>query len=152
MELRSSAFLPGNHIPDRYTCVGLNVSPPLTWSGVPDEAQSLALIVDDPDAPNGLFTHWVIYDIPFDTIQFPEGKPPNERPTSIGTSGRNDFGNDSYGGPCPPQGANHHYHFRLYALNKRLELPPSATRDQLLDAMSGHDLANAELIGTYGKA
>jgi Raf kinase inhibitor-like YbhB/YbcL family protein len=152
MELRCNAFMPGSHIPDRYTCEGANVSPPLTWHGVPSEAKSLVLIVDDPDALNGVFTHWVLYDIPFGTSLLPEGKSQTERSPWNGTIGRNDFGSSDYEGPCTPRGTHHHYHFRLYALNTWLGLPPGATRAQVLGAMQGHVIANTELIGTHAHA
>lgn len=151
MEITSSAFASGETIPTRYTCEGVDVSPPLQWTGVPDEAESLTLICDDPDAPGGTWSHWVLYDLPADTNQLEEGVPSGGEPDVGGTQGRNDFGDVQYGGPCPPPGPAHRYYFRLYALDEKLRLPPGATRQKVLDRLQDHSVAEAELMGRYGR-
>jgi Raf kinase inhibitor-like YbhB/YbcL family protein len=152
LRLSSEAFEPDGMLPARYTCEAENVSPPLRIAGVPKAAQSLALIVDDPDAPNGAFTHWVLYNLPADLDQLAEGFQSNLEDTRGPAEGRNDFGSDSYDGPCPPAGGEPHtYYFRLYALDQRFTLPAGATRAQVLDAMQGHLLAQTELMARFGR-
>jgi hypothetical protein len=144
--LASPAFSDGSAIPGRFTCDGPNVSPTLTWEGVPEGTAALALIVDDPDAPGRTFVHWVAFDI--------DGAPAGGLAEGVsGASaappeGRNDFGRIGYGGPCPPSGT-HHYRFQLYALDRRLALGGTPTADQLRAAMAGHILAETVLVGTY---
>jgi Raf kinase inhibitor-like YbhB/YbcL family protein len=150
MKLESSAFEANGLIPSQYTCDGANISPPLSWDAPPAETESLALIVDDPDAPVGIFVHWVAYDIPPETHQLPEGIAPQATLIKGGTQGKNDFGKLGYGGPCPPSGT-HRYFFKLYALDRTLSLPPGATKAQLEAALNGHVLAAAELVGRYAK-
>jgi Raf kinase inhibitor-like YbhB/YbcL family protein len=146
LRLSSSAFESGGDIPMKYTCDGNDVSPPLEWNGAPDGTQSFVLICDDPDAPRGTWSHWVIYNIPPNVSQLPEGaKAPGA------AEGRNDFGNTGYGGPCPPRGPAHRYYFRLYALDTTLDLPPGATRQQALDRIQNHIVAQAELMGRYAR-
>lgn len=152
LTLSSSAFKHNSGIPRRYTCDGENVSPPLAWAGVPQQAQSLALIVDDPDAPDPAapkrtWVHWVIYNLPADCAVVPEdaakqGLPPQTR------VGMNDWSKFTYGGPCPPIG-RHRYFFKLYALDSMLRDLHQPTKAQLLAAMKGHVLAEATLVGTY---
>lgn len=149
IELMSEVFVNNGRIPERYTCDGGNVSPPLSWEGVPAEAKSLVLIVVDPDAPGGEFTHWVLYDVPPDLSGLPEGVPAAGEVEGIGVQGVNDFGRLGYGGPCPPPGKAHRYFFRLYALDVKLGLAPGASRSDVEDAMSGHVLAVGELVGLY---
>jgi hypothetical protein len=148
--LRSPAFAQGQPIPQRYTCDGEDVSPPLAWEGAP-QAAAFVLIVDDPDAPMGTFTHWVLYNIPGQLTSLPEGLAKEGRLSQGMLQGRNDFGRLGYGGPCPPRGPAHRYYFRLYALHAPLDLPPGANKAQVLKAMEGHVLAWAELMGTYGR-
>lgn len=148
MVLRSSAFNDGDMIPRKYTCDGSNISPPLTWSGVPAGAKSIALICDDPDAPRGTFVHWVVFNIPPSSSGLREGLP-NEKTLQDGSKqGLNDFRRIGYGGPCPPSGT-HRYYFKLYALDVELDLDPGATKKELLNAMEGHVLAEATLMGKY---
>ncbi len=152
MELRSTAFEPGGAIPRRYTCEGDDLAPSLQWSGVPARAASLALIVDDPDAPDPAapkltWVHWVLYDIAPTTAGLPEGGlplPPGAR------AGLNDWHRTGYGGPCPPVG-RHRYFFKLYALDRLLHVLPQPTKAAVEHAMRGHVIAQAELIGTYRK-
>lgn len=151
LELRSEAFSAGGNIPRKYTCEGQDVSPPLSWRGVPDEAKSLVLVVDDPDAPRGTFGHWMLYDVPTDLESLPGGIPGGHRPASYGVQGKNDGGSAGYMGPCPPPGPAHHYHFRLYALDQELGLSPGASQEEVLGAIEGHVLAQTELVGLYAR-
>ena len=146
MNLTSTSFQKGSQIPAKFTCNGAGISPQLAWSAPPAGTASFALIVTDPDAPGGTFVHWVLYDLPAGTRALTEGLP--QLPDSAHL-GRNDFGDLGYGGPCPPHGAAHHYHFTLYALDAKLNLPEGATRAQVEAAMRGHILASGELIGMY---
>lgn len=149
LELMSPAFTSGSTIPAKHTCEGENVSPPLSWAGAPPETKSLALIFDDPDAPRGTFSHWVLYGIPADERELPENYATSATAQRKATSGRNDFGKDGYGGPCPPRGETHRFYFRLYALDTPLNLSAGATRAQVLDRVRDHVVAQAELMGSY---
>ena len=146
LELRSDAFSDGESIPTKYTCEGEDVSPPLAWSGVPEDTVSLALICDDPDAPSGTFTHWVAWAIDPGAGGLAEGEgAPRE--------GSNGFGNDGYGGPCPPPGhGTHRYFFRLYALDAEPSLEEGADKERLERAIETQKLAEAELVGTYERS
>ena len=148
--LQSSAFQNGGSIPKKFTCEAADVSPELTWSGVPEKTQSFALIADDPDAPMGTWVHWVIYDLPPNTAKLPEGVPKQEQAAS-GAQGKNSSGKIGYGGPCPPPGKPHRYFFKLYALDGKLNLKPGARKPEVEAAMKGHVLAQAELMGKYGR-
>lgn len=148
IRVMSDAFAEGQQIPAKYTCDGQDISPPLRWTGIPAEAQELALVFDDPDAPSGLFTHWLVYGLPPRTTGLPEGVPPGETVPGGGRQGRNDFGRIGYGGPCPPSGS-HRYVFTVYALDAPLGLPAGATRRQLFRAMEGHVIDKGQLIGRY---
>ena len=145
ISVSSSAFDAGGRIPKRHTGEGEDVSPPLTWSGIPEGSEEVALICDDPDAPTPKpWVHWVVYKIPVDTSALAEGS------SGGSVEGRTDFGKVGYGGPMPPPGHGvHHYHFKIYALNTQLDLEAGATKDQLLQAMKGHVVAEGELVGTY---
>lgn len=149
--LSSDRLEAGEAIPTRFTCDGENVSPRLSWSGAPDGTIVFALIMDDPDAPSGVFTHWVLFNLPANVHSLPEGVPNVERLDSAAVQGRNDARGMGYSGPCPPSGRPHHYRFVLYALNAKLELQPGATKQQVLDAMQGHILGQAQLLGMYQK-
>jgi len=150
MQMTSKAFQDGGAIPRKYTCDGENISLALEWTSVPDDAMTLALIVDDPDAPDGTFVHWVLYNLPAHILEIPENLPPEGQLENGIMQGLNDFKNIGYGGPCPP-GGTHRYVFKLCALDKELELPPGATKRQLLQTMEGHILDRAQLMGTYAK-
>lgn len=145
--LTTPAFTDGGTIPLRHTCDGQDLSPPLAWSDPPGGARSFALIMDDPDAPSATFTHWVLFDVPAATRQLAEG----QRPGGTGQSGRNDFGRAGYGGPCPPRGHGpHRYAFTLYALDvATIGVSGGAARDQVEQAMKGHVLGTAKLMGRY---
>jgi hypothetical protein len=144
MKITSSAFQQGGNIPSKFSCDGANTNPPLQISDVPPEAKSLVLIVDDPDAPSGLFTHWAVWNISPQTTTIAE------RSTPKGVQGTNDFGKSGYGGPCPPSGA-HRYYFKIFALDRDLDLSSGAKRGQLDAAMKGHVVAQGELIGRYAR-
>ncbi len=144
VRITSSAFEHGGTIPARYTCDGKDTSPPLRLEDVPPRTASLALIMDDPDAPMGTFVHWVVWNIPPAAAGVPEGREP------AGVLGRNDFGRKGYGGPCPPRGT-HRYFFKLYALDARLDLPENSGKNELEIAMKGHVVDQAVLIGRYSR-
>ena len=148
LSLSSPAFQEGEDIPITYTCDGQDVSPPLTWGEPPSETQSFALIMDDPDAPGGVFTHWLLFNLPADSRELLEAVPPNELANGA-LQGKNDFGTIGYGGPCPPPGPAHHYRFTIYALDQALDLMTDASRKQVIDAITGHILARGQLIGMY---
>ncbi|MFQ5698925.1 MAG: YbhB/YbcL family Raf kinase inhibitor-like protein [Myxococcota bacterium] len=152
LELRSSAFADGEPIPTRYTCDGEDVSPPLSWIDVPAQTQSLALIVEDPDAPDPhhprrIWVHWVLYDLPPGAGKLPAAVAPDALPAGTRT-GRNDWKRVEYGGPCPPIG-RHRYRHRLFALDVRLPDLDEPTRAELLEALDGHVIAESVLVGTY---
>lgn len=152
VRLTSPAFEAGAAIPTRYTGDGQDESPPLAWGEVPAGTQSLALVCEDPDAPRGLFTHWLLYNLPAATRELAAGVPATATLADGSAQGRTSFRTVGYGGPAPPPGKPHRYVFRLFALDARLDLPPGATRDELLAATAGHVLGEGELIGTYGRA
>jgi Raf kinase inhibitor-like YbhB/YbcL family protein len=149
MHLSSTSFQDGSLIPAQYTCSGAGLSPQLAWSAPPARTASLALIVTDPDAPRGVFTHWVLYDLPVGTRALTEGVPGIGRLVDGALQGRNDFGEIGYGGPCPPPGSPHHYIFTLYALDTKLNLPVGDKRAQVEAAMQGHVLAKSRLVGLF---
>lgn len=142
MKIETSAFQEGKAIPKKYTCQGTNVSPPLFIIDAPKQAASFALIVDDPDAPNGTFDHWIAWNIPANTKSLAEG-------AIVKNQGTNGFGEKKYQGPCPPPGKVHRYYFKLYALDIQLTLPEGSSKAQLEKAMDGHILAKASVMGTF---
>jgi len=150
IDVRSSAFSEGDRIPSDFTCDGADMSPPIEWSGVPAKAQSLAIIVDDLDAPAGNWTHWLVYDLSPDLVRLPAGISSGEKLSVGGSQGRTDFGKIGYRGPCPPSG-EHRYFFRIYALDATLRLKPGASRQELSQAMQGHVLAEGVLMGKYDR-
>jgi Raf kinase inhibitor-like YbhB/YbcL family protein len=147
LKLWSPAFKNEGTIPQKYSCVGKDVAPPLAWSGVPAKADSLALVMDDPDAPSGTWTHWLVYDLPASLHGLPEGK----KLPAAAEEGRNSFEVVGYGGPCPPVGSAHRYRIRLYALSKGFLLPPGAGEKDLFAAMKGRILAAAEMRAFFGR-
>jgi Raf kinase inhibitor-like YbhB/YbcL family protein len=148
-KLMLSGFAPNELIPANYTCDGDNLSPSLNWMSVPDGTQSFALIVDDPDAPRGVFAHWVVYNIPPDRDGIPGKAQAGDHLDGGGIQGQNGFGNNGYDGPCPPRGEEHRYFFRLFALDTKLDLPPRATRELVFSTMEGHVIETAETSGRY---
>jgi len=152
MQLRSAAFTSGTTIPVEHTCEGRDVSPALSWSDLPQGTQSLALITDDPDAPAGTWVHWVMYDIPPSDSGLQASVPVGATLASGAKQGKNSSSRIGYSGPCPPRGhGRHRYFFKLYALDRKVDLAPSATKEELLRAMQGHILAEAQLMGTYSR-
>jgi hypothetical protein len=143
ISVTTPAFQSGGDVAAKFTCNGANVNPELKINGVPNEAKSLVLIVDDPDAPRGLFTHWIVWNIDPKATDIGENSAP-----AGGIQGTNDFGKRNYGGPCPPSGT-HRYFFKIYALDTKLDLKPSARRAELDAAMRGHTLAQGELMARY---
>ncbi len=147
--ITGTAFSDGQPIPRTYTCDGDNISPPLQWTDPPADTKSLALIMDDPDAP-GTFVHWVLYGLPPSARSLPENVPTTAQLDDGSSQGNNGSGNPGYTGSCPP-GGTHHYHFKLYALDTTLDLQPGADKNALEQAMDGHVLAYGELVGTYSR-
>jgi len=150
IKITSSAFNEGGMIPEKYTCDGEDISPPLEWTGVPEETKSLALISDDPDAPMGTWVHWVIFNIPANVSKLNENIPSQEVLADGVKQGKNDFNKIGYGGPCPP-GGTHRYYFKLYALDTNLDSDPGITKEELLKTMEGHILAQGQLMGKYSR-
>lgn len=142
MKISSPAFQHNEKIPRKYTCDGENINPPLNFDDFPEDTKQLALIVDDPDAPGRIWVHWVVYKMPV-ILHVDENSVP-------ATQGINDFGSKSYGGPCPPSG-QHRYYFKLYALDTKMDLDEGIDKEELLNAMKGHILEVAELIGLYSR-
>ena len=151
ISISSDAFKDGNSLPVEHTCNGEDRSPTLSWNTVPAGTRSIALIVDDPDAPGKTWVHWVIYNIPANSSGLPGAVPKNKTLDDGSLQGKNDFGRIGYNGPCPPPGKAHRYFFRVYALDTALSLKSGATKSQLEAAMSGHILAQGEMIGKYGR-
>ena len=150
--LTSRSFQSDGSIPRKYTCDGEDISPDLSWEGAPDGTETCTLIVDDPDAPGRTFTHWVVYNIPGTVTGFEEGMSAFEILKTGASQGKNDFGQAGYGGPCPPPGKAHHYHFRLYAIDDILDIPSGLSRNAVLSAMKGHVLDETEIVGLYKRA
>lgn len=146
--LTSPAFAAGQPIPVAFTCDGQDISPQLDWSAPPAGTKSFALIMDDPDAPAGTWVHWALYNLPADARTLPQSVPADETTTGGGLHGRNSWRSIGYGGPCPPSGA-HRYLFKLYALDALLDAQPGLSKQDLLDLIDGHVLAEAQLVGTY---
>ena len=148
IQIKSRAFEEGGMIPEQYTCDGIDVSPPLEWTSVPEGTRSLALICDDPDATVGTWIHWVLFNLPADTKELPENIPAQKILANGSKQGVSDFGKIGYGGPCPPTGT-HRYYFKLYALDINFNLEPGISKRELLKAMEGHILAEGQLMGKY---
>ncbi len=149
LRVTSRAFSEGASIPAIFTCRGRDISPPLAWTGLPAGTKSVALICDDPDAPAGTWVHWVLYNLPASESGLPEAVPATPSAAGGALQGTNSWGKIGYGGPCPPPGKPHHYHFKVYALDGALPMEAGATKDQLLEHMKGHVLAQGELVGTF---
>jgi Raf kinase inhibitor-like YbhB/YbcL family protein len=151
LHITSPEFSEGEVIPKKFTCDAQDISPQLEWNEPPANTKSFALIMDDPDAPAGTWVHWVLYDVPADAKELTERVPRQEQLASGARQGRNDFGKIGYSGPCPPPGKPHRYFFKLYAVDTKLNLKSGATKTDLERAMKPHILAQAELIGKYGR-
>jgi hypothetical protein len=150
IELKSDAFAAGDSIPKKYTCDGEDVSPRISWGKAPEGTKEFALICDDPDAPGGNWVHWVLFGLS-PRVVFVSENMPREEMVSV-KQGKNSFGKIGYNGPCPPKGPAHRYYFRLYALDKKLELKQGATKDEIMKAIKGHIIAKGELMGRYGRS
>jgi len=148
-QITTTAFRDGGSIPKKFTCDGGDVSPALSWTDPPAGTRSLAIIVDDPDAPGGVWVHWVLYDLPPDTRKLSEAVAKSPQLPNGALQGRNDFGKIGYNGPCPPRGASHRYFFKLYALDSKTGLRTGAAKADLERAIRGHVLAETELIGKF---
>lgn len=151
LTLSSPAFKAGETIPKEFSCEGADKSPHLKWSDVPEGTQSFVMIMDDPDAPVGTWDHWILFDIPANTMELPSGISHDPELSNGSRSGLNSWMKHGYGGPCPPPGGPHRYFFKLYALDKKLELPATSTKAQVESAMKGHILAESQLMGIYSR-
>lgn len=153
MKITSSAFQDGDKIPEKFTCDGKDVSPPLEISNITTEAETLAIVVDDPDAPGGVFDHWIIWNIPPETNKIPENITTDKTVDSLekAKQGQNGFGEIGYRGPCPPGGSEHNYRFKAYALDKTIDLDPGVLKEDLEREMETHILEKDSIIGVYEK-
>ena len=149
IKITSAAFSEGQFIPAKYTRDGKEISPPLKWNSAPKETRSIALICDDPDAPGKAWVHWVLYNLPAETIGLPENFPDDETLEDGTRQGVTDFGKTGYGGPCPPPGKAHRYYFRIYALDKKIDAVPIMDKESLQKEMAGHIIAEGQLMGKY---
>src|SRR3989442_231022 len=151
LSIQSADFVANGPIPIAYTCSGDDKSPALAWSGVPAATKAMALIVRDPDAPMGSYVHWVIYNLPANASRLPAAVPTTATLDNGAVQGANGSGKSGYQGPCPPPGPTHHYHFRLYALDGKLNLAADANAAAVEEAIKGHVLASADLVGTFAR-
>ena len=151
LRLSSRSFKEGERIPDKYTCNGYDISPPLSWGPASAAVKSWTLIVDDPGASRGAFTHWTIYNIPGQETGLCEAVPTSQRLPNGALQGLNDTLKSGYSGPCPPPGSAHHYNFTLYALDTILDLPAGASKKQIISSIQGHIIAQGRLIGTFSR-
>jgi Raf kinase inhibitor-like YbhB/YbcL family protein len=149
IQITSTAFAEGKAIPEKYTCQGRDISPPLNCTNAPANTKSFALIADDPDAPMGTWVHWVLYDLPPNTTGLPEDVAKTQFIAGNAKQGLNSWPRLGYGGPCPPPGKPHRYFFKLYTLDNMLDLKPGLTKKDVEAAMKGHILAEGQLMGTY---
>lgn len=149
IEVTTPRFENGEMIPQKFTCDGDNISPLIRWDNIPEGTVSIALLMDDPDAPAGVFTHWIVYNLPPDSRELEEIIPKEKNLKNGAIQGQNDFGKIGYGGPCPPEGETHRYYFRVYALKRKLKQEEGASRDDLLNAMEGSILDEGEYMGRY---
>jgi Raf kinase inhibitor-like YbhB/YbcL family protein len=149
LKIISSSFKNGEIMPSKYTCEGEDISPQIGWGELPEGVKSLALVCNDPDAHGGDFVHWVIFNIPTEIDSLPEGLAPVDTLDFGAIQGMTDFGSVGYGGPCPPRGSVHHYHFKLYGLDKMLEVGENVTKDVLLKEIEGHVVAKGEIVGLF---
>jgi Raf kinase inhibitor-like YbhB/YbcL family protein len=149
INIQSSAFVDGEEIPEKYTCDAIDVSPPLRWDTIPEHTISFAILCEDPDDPTGTFTHWIIFNIPSDVKELPENLEKKEKLEKGIIQGVNDFGFSGYGGSCPPKGPAHRYFFRIYALDKTLNLSPPVKKNDFLKALNENILDEGQLMGKY---
>ncbi len=148
IKIKSKVFDEGEPIPVKYTCSGIDVSPPLEWESLPEDTVSIAIICEDPDAPGGTWSHWVIFNLPAVARNLPEHVMGREILDNGAVQGLNDFGKVGYGGPCPPNGT-HHYYYKIFALNTKLDLPPRTTRKTFLESINEHVIDQGQIMGTF---
>ncbi|MCE5215084.1 MAG: YbhB/YbcL family Raf kinase inhibitor-like protein [Methanobacterium sp.] len=148
IKITSTVFDEGGVIPNIYSCNGINISPPLNWNDLPEDTESIALICEDPDAPGGIWTHWIIFNLPADTRNLPEHIMGREELDNGARHGLNDFGSVGYGGPCPPSGT-HRYYFKIYALDIKLDLTSLIGRSDFLKGIQGHILDEGQIMGVF---
>jgi len=153
MKINCSKFNDKERIPKKYTCDGKDISPPLEISDIPEEAKYISIIMDDPDAPGGTFDHWIIWNIPADMNKIPEKVPADEKVSSLerAPQGKNGFGEIGYRGPCPPSGPEHKYHFKAFAVSKKIDLNPGISKSDLENKMEDKIIEKDSIIGTYGR-
>jgi Raf kinase inhibitor-like YbhB/YbcL family protein len=151
ISITTNAFGQGERIPEPYTCNGQNISPPLTWEKIPAGTKSIAVIVDDPDAPRGSFTHWLIYNLPPDARGLAEQIPKERHLPDGSIQGMNDFGRIGYAGPCPPPGRHHRFTITVFAIDIMVDPREAETQAAFRKAIQGHTLAKGELMGIYGR-
>ena len=149
IEVTTPRFEHGEMIPEKFTCDGDNISPLIRWDNLPKGTISVALLLDDPDAPGGVFTHWIVYNLPGNLTELEEITPKAKNLDNGAIQGKNDFGDYGYGGPCPPEGETHHYYFRIFALSRKLEPEDGSNRNTLLQAMEGNIIDEGEYMGRY---
>ncbi len=150
-KIESPAFRDGEEIPDRYTCEGEDISPPIKWSDVPKGTKSMVLICDDPDAPMGTWDHWIITNLDPETDGIPESAPATSVLPGGEAHGTNSWGREDYGGPCPPSGKPHRYFFKLYAIDSDLDIPPGLNKYELMERIKVHVLEMTKTIGLYSR-
>ncbi|MGO9386869.1 MAG: YbhB/YbcL family Raf kinase inhibitor-like protein [Methanobacterium sp.] len=148
IKIKSKVFEDGEPIPTKYTCSGVDVSPPLEWTSIPEDTESIGIICEDPDAPGGTWSHWIIFNLPADTMSLSEHIMSREIMDNGAIQGLNDFGKVGYAGPCPPKGT-HHYYYKIYALDVKLDLPPRTSRKTFLETINGHIIDQGQIMGTY---
>lgn len=151
LDLTSPAFGQGSTLPAKYTCSGEGISPPLEWADIPEGTESFILICLDPDAPSGMFSHWVVFNLPPSENSLDEGQPSEENLASGALQGVNDYGDIGYGAPCPPAGPAHRYFFRLYAVDSMLDLQAGASRQEVMDRIQNHTLGSSELMVKFAR-
>ncbi len=153
MKITCSEFKDGEEIPKEYTCDGKDISPPLKISDVPEEAEYISIVMDDPDAPGGTFDHWIIWNIPAEIDKIPKNVPTDEKVSSLGKApqGKNGFGEIGYRGPCPPSGPDHDYHFKAYAISEKVDLNPGISKNDLENKMENKTIEKDSIVGTYGR-
>lgn len=152
INVTSPRFEKGKPIPRKFTCDGDDISPLIRWDGLPKATVSVALLMDDPDAPNGTYTHWIVYNLPADSEGLEEIVPIQKNLDNGAIQGKNDFGKYGYGGPCPPQGETHRYFFKVFALDKKLDQEDGSDRGTLLQSIKGCIIDQGEYMGTYKRS
>ncbi len=151
ISISTEAFKDGEEIPKKYTCWGSDTSPPLSWTGIPRETKSIVIVMEDPDAGKGTLVHWILFNVPPTMENLPEAIPKSENFPNGSRQGRTDFNEIGYGGPCPPPGKVHRYYFKIYALDKMLDLLPGSSIRQIYESIEGHIIAKGDIVGMFGR-